>query len=283
MRNARFWRLTTIVAAAGGLSLAGAGPALAGGAARADLGVSIDTASAFVQVGPDTLVRYGAPAAQSTATVSGSVTGIPAGLASVVVTLLAKPFGATAFVAVRGQQATLRAAADGSATYSFPVTPDRATGYEVTVSEAGAALKTSDPRTVYVIPDVTVTDSATTCARPTCTGTLTVTARIPAAAFAAESAKRLELYSGLREAPDRTPAGPARLGLMAAARHLVLNSAQGTVRYTFGYSFNIGPTEGYQWKVNYCTADTEAADGIGLPGPHGCGDQVVSASAPYLG
>jgi hypothetical protein len=280
MRNARFCRLAVIITTAGGLSLAGAGTALAGGGARSEPDVTIGTASAFVQVSGDTLVRYGAPA---TATVSGSVTGIPAGLASVVVTLLAKPFGATAFVAVRGQQATLRAAADGSATYSFPVTPDRATGYEVTVSEAGAALKTSDPRTVYVIPDVTVTDSATTCARPTCTGSLTVTAQLPPAAFAAESAKHLELYSGLREATDRTPAGPARLRLMAEARHPALNSAQGTVRYTFGYTFNIGPTEGYQWKVNYCTADTEAADGIGLPGHHGCGDQVVSAGAPYLG
>jgi hypothetical protein len=282
MRNARFWRLTVIAFTAGGLSLAGAGTALAGGAARADLGVTIDTASAFVQVGQDTLVRWGAPAAQSTATVSGSVTCIPAGLASVVVTLLDRPFGAKAFTAA-GQQSTLRPAADGSATYSFPVIPDRATGYEVTVSEAGAALKTSDPRTVYVIPDVTVTDSASTCARPTCAGTLTVTTLLPPAAFAAESAKHLELYSGLREAADRTPAAPARLRLMAAARHPVLNPAQGTVRYTFGYTFNIGPAEGYQWKVNYCTADTEAADGIGLPGPHGCGDPVVSASAPYLG
>jgi hypothetical protein len=283
MRNARFWRLTVIACTAGGLSLAGAGPALAGGSARADLGVTIDTASAFVQVGPDTLVRYGAPAAQSTATVSGSVTGIPPGLASVVVTLLAKPFGAPAFAA--GQQSTLRPAADGSATYSFRVTPHQAASYEVTVSAtgAGAPLVTSGPRAVYVIPDVTVTTSPSTCARPTCTGTLVVTARLPAAAFAAESAKPLELYSGLRQAADRTPAAPARLRLQAAARHPARDPARGTVRYTFGYSFNIGPTQGYQWKINYCTADTEAADGIGLPGPHNCGDPVVSASAAYLG
>jgi hypothetical protein len=282
MRNARFWRLTVIVFTAGGLSVAGAGSALAGAGARADLGVTIDTASAFVQVGPDTLVRYGAPAAQSAATVSGSVTGIPAGVASVVATLLDKPFGKTAFAA-DGKPATLHAAPDGSATYSFPVEPDRATAYEVTVSEAGAALKTSGPRTVYVIPDVTVTDSAATCARPTCTGSLTVTARIPPAAFAAESAKHLELYSGLRTSPGSTPPGPARLRLMAHARHPVLDAGRGTVRYTFGYSFNIGLTQGYQWKVNYCTADTEAADGIGLPGGHGCGNQVVSAGAAYLG
>jgi hypothetical protein len=281
MRNARFWRLTVMILAAGGLSLAGAGQALAGGGARADLGVTIDTASAFVQVGPDTLVRYGAPAAQATATVSGAVTGIRAGVATVIVTLLAKPFGTASFVAA-GPPVTLHAAPDGSATYSFPVVPKLATGYEVTVSAAGATLTTSDPRTVYVIPDVTVTRSAT-CSRPTCTGSLTVTAQYPAAAFARESAKHLELYSGLRTSADSTPAGPARLRLLAHARHRVLDAARGTVRYTFGYSFNIGRTQGYQWKINYCTADTEAADGIGLPGAHDCGKPVVSASAPYLG
>lgn len=282
MRNARFWQLAVIITTAGGLSLAGAGTALARGGARPDPDVTIGTASAFVQVSRDTLVRYGAPAPEGTATVSGSVTGIPADLASVVVTLLARPFGAKAFTGT-GKHAALTPAADGSAPYSFPVTPDLATSYEVTVSGtgAGAPLATSAPRTVYVIPDVTAT--TTKCSRPTCTGQVVVTARFPPSAFKTESVKHLLLYSGLRQSAGRTPAGPDKLRLEGWAATAVPDPDLSTMRYNVGFLFNVGPVEGYQWKINYCTPDTENADGIGLPGHHGCGDQVVSAAAPYLG
>ena len=37
------------------------------------------------------------------------------------------------------------------------------------------------------------------------------------------------------------------------------------------------------WKWTTCSKDTEAADGIGLPGHHGCGAERVLSSAPYLG
>jgi hypothetical protein len=280
MRNARFWRLAVIITTAGGLSLAGAGTALAGGAARSDLDVTIGTTSAFVPVSHDTLVRYQAPAPADTATVSGSVTGIPADLTSVVVTLLDKPFGAAAFTST-GPQAILRPGGDGSATYSFSVIPDLATSYEVQVSAAGHSAVTSAAQTVYVIPDVTVTGS-TACTRPTCKGDLIVTARFPPAAFATESVKRLRLYYGFRKSADGTPAGPDQLHLSGSPKTVVPNQDLGTMRYNVGYEFNVG-TEGYQWKVNYCTPDSEATDGIGLPGRHGCGNQTVSAAAPYLG
>jgi hypothetical protein len=281
MRNARFWRLAVIITTAGGLSLAGAGTALAGGAARADVDVSIATTSAFVPVSHDTLVRYGAPAPADTATVSGSVTGIPADLTSVVVTLLDKPFGAAAFST--GPQDIIRPDGDGSAAYSFSVTPDLATSYEVQVSASGhnAPLVTSAAQTVYVIPDVTVT-GGTACRRPTCQGDLAVTARFPPAAFATESVKHLRLYGGLRKSAGGTPAGPDQLHLSGWANTAVPHRNLGTMRYNVGYQFNVG-TEGYQWKINYCTPDTETKDGIGLPGHHGCGDQAVSAAAPYLG
>jgi hypothetical protein len=283
MRKARFWRLAVIITTAGGLSAAGAGTALAGGAAQPGLGVTIGTASAFVQVTHDTLVRYApAPDPAGAATVSGSVTGIPAGQAAATVTLLAEPFGAAAFAAT-GTPLTVPRGSDGSATYSFSVRPDLATSYEVQVSATAhsAPLRTSAAATVYVIPDVTVTGS-TACARPTCTGDLVVTARYPAAAFAAESLKHLRLYGGLRKSPDGTPAEPATLHLSGTANNAVPNPALDTVQYKVGYEFNVG-TEGYQWKVNYCTPDTEARDGIGLPGQHGCGKPTVSSAAPYLG
>jgi hypothetical protein len=280
MRNARFWRLAVIITAAGGLSLAGAGQALAG---RADTGVTIGAASAFVQVGGDTLVQYGGPAAVSGATVSGSVTGLPANLAAAVVTLLARPFGATAF-AVAGKPVTVQPGADGSAAYSFTVTPGLATQYRVQVSgtAGGAALATSATQAVYVTPYVTVT-GGTTCPRPHCIGTLVITATYPPAAFATEAAKPLRFYQGIQQSARVVPAAPRRLSLAVTARHNVTDPKHSTVRYHAGYDFNIGPVNGYQWKINYCTASTEALDGVGLPGRHGCGDPSVSATAPYLG
>jgi hypothetical protein len=280
MRNARFWRLAVIITTAGGLSLAGAGTALAGGAVRSDLSVTIGTTSTFVPVDGDTLVRYGAPFPEQTADVSGTVTGIPAGLATLTITLLAKPFGTTAYSSA-AEPATLKPVG-GSAPYTFPVRPVVATSYEVAISATAATgALTSAATTVYVIPDITVT--GVKCARPACSGQLVITSKIPPAAFTAESAKKLDVYRGLREQADRTPDAPATLTLSGTASHVVRDTATSTVQYSVKYGFKIGATDGYQWKINYCTADTESADGIGLPGSHNCGDKTISTDLPYLG
>jgi hypothetical protein len=280
MRNARFWRLAVIITTAGGLSLAGAGTALAGGAARSDLDVTIGTASTFVPVNGDTLVRYGAPVPEKSANVSGSVTGIPASLTSVVVTLLKKPFGATTFTST-GLRANLLPTG-GTAAYTFPVRPSVATSYEVAVSPtAVSAALTSGPQTVYVIPDVTVTGLK--CARPACSGQLVITAQFPPSAFGTESTKKLHVYQGIRKLADRTPAEPDTLSLAGPPTHVVRDATKSTVQYTVRYGFNIGPADGYQWKISYCTPDTEATDGIGLPDSHGCGQKTISTDTPYLG
>ena len=39
----------------------------------------------------------------------------------------------------------------------------------------------------------------------------------------------------------------------------------------------------YDWQALTCSKDTEAADGIGLPGHHGCGDKTVPLQYSYLG
>jgi hypothetical protein len=280
MRNARFWRLAVIITAAGGLSLATAGTALAGEGARSDLDVTIGTTSTFVPVTGDTLVRYRAPFPADTAHVNGSVTGIPATVTSVVVTLLKKPFGATTFIST-GLRANLLPT-NGTATYTFPVRPAVATSYEVAVSPtAASAALTSGPQTVYVIPDVTV--AGLKCARPSCSGQLVITAQFPPSAFGTESPKKLNVYQGFREAADRTPAEPDALSLAGPAQTVARDATKFTVQYTYRYGFNIGRANGYQWKINYCTQDTETRDGIGLPGDHGCGNKKVSTDAPYLG
>jgi hypothetical protein len=279
MRRARFWRLAVIAAAAGGLGLAGAGPALAAGSGRSGLAVTISTASTFVQVDGSTLVRFGGPAADAMATVSGTVTGIPAGQPAVVVTLLDEPFGGGTFAS--GQQLTISRHADGTASYSFPVAANLATAYEVQATAGPATPATSAPRTVYVIPQLLVSGS-TACTRPLCTIHLTVTATYPPSAFPTESAKKFYLYGDFRHSATATPAVPAELRLSGSAAHSVRDAARDTVTYSVGAIYDIG-TGGYQWKINYCTPDTESLDGIGLPGHHACGDPTVSATAPYLG
>jgi hypothetical protein len=281
MRHARFWRLAVIITTAGGLSLAGAGTALAGGGARADLDVTIGTASTFIPVSGDTLVRYGAPAPQDSAHVSGLVTGIPPGLTLLVGTLLEEKFGETTFTATK-EQANLQPL-DGSAAYTFPVTPDAATSYEVEVSQTAtsAPLRISGPRTVYVIPDVTT--AGLTCARPACSGQLVITAHVPPAAFGTESLKKLNVYTGLSTLVGSTPAEPDTLSLAGTARTVTRDAAKSTIQYSYRYGFSIGSADGYQWRINYCTPDAETTDGIGLPGQHHCGDPTVSTADPYLG
>ena len=280
MRNARFWRLAVIITAAGGLSVATAGTALAGGGARSDLDVTIGATSAFIPVTGDTLVRYRAPFPADTAHVNGSVTGIPATVTAMVVTLLKKPFGATTYLST-GLRANLLPTG-GTAAYTFPVRPAVATSYEVAVSPtATSAALTSGPQTVYVLPDVTA--AGLKCARPSCSGQLVITAQFPPSAFGTESTKKLDVYQGLRKQANRTPAEPATLSLAGPPTHVAQDATNSTVQYTVHYGFNIGPADGYQWKISYCTPDTEATDGIGLPGSHGCGQKTISTNAPYLG
>jgi hypothetical protein len=48
------------------------------------------------------------------------------------------------------------------------------------------------------------------------------------------------------------------------------------------YAFNIG-NGGYHYFSTVCAKDTEAQDGIGLPGSHGCGSNRIPGSHAYLG
>jgi hypothetical protein len=51
---------------------------------------------------------------------------------------------------------------------------------------------------------------------------------------------------------------------------------------TVTLSWTVG-NDAFNAEWNECTKDTEAEDGVGLPGSHGCGDQSVPSSQVYLG
>jgi hypothetical protein len=125
-------------AAIGGLVVASVGTAVA---ASSPVTVTIGTTSAFKPVSGDTFVRFLGPNITPDAVISGTVTGIPA-QTTAAVTLLSKPFGASAFSAGRPVTLTL---AGGAGSYSFSVAPAVATTYEVQVTEAAAASPSPSP------------------------------------------------------------------------------------------------------------------------------------------
>jgi hypothetical protein len=279
MQHCRLWRVTALIAAAGGLAgLAAIVPIAtvpAAAASRAAVTVTIATKSGLPKVTGDTLVVFAGTKKTSHATVHGTVTGAANGDA---VTLLREPFGAAAFKPVTSHKLTT---AGG---YSFSVDPARRTRYQVQVtgSDITGPPPASKVATVYVTPHAAVTGRHR-CSRPVCRIKLKVWVKVPTVAYAAEAGKHWYLYSRLRLAAHREPAPPKELRLntnATASKPVKLHSYEFVV--TLRYKFRIG-NHGYRWRVNFCTKDAVNTDGIGLPGHHACGNKWISAARSYLG
>jgi hypothetical protein len=272
MQKSRLWRGTAVLAAACGLAGAAAGTAVA--ASPAAVTVTITTKSALAQVSGHTLVVFRGSPRVAVGTVSGTVTGAPSGARA---TLLSKRFGEKAYSRA-ASPVTLRPR-HGAAPYSFRVHPAFATSYQVQVS---GSMATSAARTVYVTPSASVTGKRS-CTRPVCHIKLRVQVTVPSTAYATETAKHWFLYSGLRLASGHAPPAPKLLKLSRSAtaskpQRLHANQFAVTLRFTF----RIGD-HSFRWRLNFCTRDSEATDGIGLPGHHRCGNKEISVTRPYLG
>jgi hypothetical protein len=176
--------------------------------------------------------------------------------------------------------------AGGTASYAFTVTPTLATRYRVKLfrsSTASTPLGSSAVSTVYVT--VTgISDEARTCQRPVCHESLHLRVKVPAAAMSTELAKQWYPYFAVRVAPGKSPPAPRILRLGAGSPKVTPSRriSRTEFRLTYSFSFRVG-NHGYNWNQALCARDTEARDGIGLPGSHTCGDKQVLASAPYLG
>jgi hypothetical protein len=274
MHTSRLWRVTAVTAVAVGLAGAGTGPAIAAVAApsSSQSSVIIHTSSAHQKVSGDTWVTYRSLKQQS-GTVYGSA---PAGTGKGTATLMIEPFGSTVYTPSRTQTLT------GTDTYSFIVTPTLATNYQVVITPVGGTPVTSATRTIYVAAEGTVT-GPTKCSRPTCHISLKVWVAVPPSALQTEMAKPWYLYSRLRLNLAHTPRAPKYLDLNKSATY---TKPRETHAYQFEvtthFTFKIGGNA-YRWRVDFCTKDNEPADGIGLPGSHGCGSKVIKAVTPYLG
>ena len=175
------------------------------------------------------------------------------------------------------------------ASYAFPVTPSLATRYHVKVFHGRAgvtSLASSPATTVYVAAGVT-RGAAQKCARPTCRQSLPVDVFVPASALSAEMSKPWYTYFGLNlsKTAAKPPAPPAVLPMVASAGHVSAPKqvAADEFAVTVTFAFSIGKADGYGWAWSACTQDTAATDGLGLPGPHECGDKTIPAGSSYLG
>jgi hypothetical protein len=124
------------------------------------------------------------------------------------------------------------------------------------------------------------------CARPTCHETFTLNVHVPPLVLGTEISKRWYTYFGLNLSKSATPpAGPTVLQLWAggpkisAPRRISADEYAVTVTFTFP----VGKKDGYTWFWAACAQASEAADGVGLPGGHGCGAKAIPAVHSYLG
>jgi serine/threonine-protein kinase len=232
----------------------------------------------------DTVVYYNS-GTDAQATISGAIKDATAGQ---VVRLYARQFPYTGAPVLAGT-ATL-SPSGGAASYSFQVTPTLATRYQAELFSGPAAttpLGESAATTVYVVlgePSVRVSCQPD---QPVCSITATETFYAPAALVAKEMAKHWYLYLGVNIQPGLgIPANPAtiQLGGLGGTIGNPRQTGSDSFTLTITYQYNHG-TDGSEAAWWACAPDTEAQDGLGLPGSHGCGTQttVTLSSEKYLG
>jgi len=241
----------------------------------------ITATSALSPVTGDTYVRY-LGGSDASAEISGQVKGATSGE---IVRLYARQFPFTAAPVPAGSL-TLHPAGS-TATYSFRVTPALATRYQVELSRNSATAKplaSSIATTIYVVAIPQRVGAPGCGGRPVCHLTETHLVFVPPSALRTEMSKSWYSYLGLNLSSSGTPPDPASLQL--GAGNPVIGTPQliaaNGFSVTITYTFNVGPG-GYHFHSTLCTKDTEAQDGIGLPGSHGCGNGSIPGSYAYLG
>jgi Protein kinase domain len=175
--------------------------------------------------------------------------------------------------------------AGATAKYEFRVIPTLATRYRVELfqnSTASTPLGTSGVATIYVTFYKVI--STPTCGRPVCDESVQVTYLVPPSALQTEMSKPEYLYFGINLAPISLPPVPHWLVLGAGNGHVTASHRISASEFSFTvtFSFQVG-NDAYNLIWRTCAKSTEAADGIGLPGHHGCGDERILQSASYVG
>lgn len=272
----RIRRLLAATAVTGGMFGAAQPPALASPAAPA--AISIQVAAAFHLNGIKFVVYH---SHRADGEVFGSVSGAVSGE---VVRLYARQFPYTKPFTRVGAPITLHGS--GTVRYAFKVFPALATRYRTELfadSTATAPLASSSVKIIYVVKDTLITESHT-CPRPNCTSIVHVRIVLPAQAMPAERAKKIYTYFAVNLSPSHIPPAPRVLRLSAGHPQVTPTRRVSAGEYTFRitFTFRIG-NNAARWRFDFCTKDTVANDGLGLPGHHQCGNTKIRAGINYLG
>jgi serine/threonine-protein kinase len=169
--------------------------------------------------------------------------------------------------------------------YAFQVRPSLATRYTVELfrsSTATTPLASSASQTVYVSKNWTWSKPQS-CNSSTCREMIKLRVLVPSSALKSELTQKVYPYFGLELGRIQEPAAPEWLQLGAGDPHVTTRQVSADeFDMTISFSFRIG-NHAFAWNWNACQMDTEALDGLGLPGHHGCGDQRIPTSPNYLG
>ena len=263
------------------LAAAGLAAVLLGGSASGgSVAVPISVKSAFAAISGDVYVEY-----RGGQQANGEVYGVIGKAANgEVAQLYAQPFPYNH--APAQADSVILHPAGSTASYQFQVTPTLATRYQVKLfasSTASAPLGTSSLATIYVTTGGN-TGNSTNCGRPVCHESIQTINYVPPSALQAEMAKPWYPYFGINLSTGKVPPTPKWLMLDAGSGHVTASHRISANEFseTVTFSFQIG-NDAYSWDWTTCAKDTEAQDGIGLPGHNGCGDGRVLDSARYLG
>ncbi len=271
----------SILAGIGVLAVAGiiAAVVLTGAGGPGAASIRIAASSNFSPVAGHVFVTYRG-ARDATARISAEITGAARGE---VARLYAQRFPySTAPAPVAS--AVLRPTGT-TASHAFRVRPGLATRYKIELFRSGTAttpLATSAASTVYVTATET-SGHARTCSRPVCREKFRVRVRVPAETASTEISKRWYPYFGLNLASGDAPAPPKSL-LLGAGHPRITSSRRisaSEFSRTVTFSFRIG-NHAYAWSWHVCSIDTEAQDGIGLPGHGACGRNRAPAALATL-
>jgi hypothetical protein len=225
----------------------------------------------------DTWVTY-AKTGYSQATLQGSVSPVAIGA---VAKLLAQPFPYHA--APRVEATSALTVTGTSAPFSFVASTQLSTRYAVEVfasSTTTTAMATSASVTVYSTSTGSGSN-AERCNGSTCTLTVHLVTVVPPSTIAVERHKHVFTYLDLVAATSGVRPKPTTYALVAAVVRGPKVTGQ-DLHYVLTFTYR-EPHDAYWFFWETCTRDTQALDGLGLPGHHGCGNHSFMATSPYLG
>jgi hypothetical protein len=231
----------------------------AGGQARTATAISIKAKTSVKPFEHMVLDVYGKPA-----TISGTVANGQAGAA---VQLQGSTFPYSSGFGVLAQSTTVAGGA-----YSFQTKPVLATRYRVVLVAEPTSV--SPVITVYLTPPFLNATRGRCPLAPRCRRHFAADIVYPPSVAPKEIGKRAYLYFGIRYGSGSIP--PKRLRLIGTGRQKHVGGS----RYRMGFtiSFATPAARGYRYQWTVCLKDTEAKDGLGLPGHHHCGARFLRYS-----